>query len=56
MIALLEKPLQPADDDCCGGGSCCPCVWDAFYEARKAWKEQQNSLAKHNESTPSQNK
>ena len=48
MTKLLEKPSQPADDDCCGGG-CSPCVWDYFYEERKAWKDQQALLAQEAE-------
>ncbi|WP_426369293.1 oxidoreductase-like domain-containing protein [Pseudocolwellia sp. HL-MZ7] len=50
MRKLLEKPSQPADDDCCGGG-CSPCVWDYFYEDRKAWKDQQTLLAQEAENT-----
>ncbi len=41
MTELLEKPSQPADDDCCGGGACNPCVWDHFYAERKKWRLQQ---------------
>jgi hypothetical protein len=48
MTKLLEKPSQPADDDCCGGG-CSPCVWDYFYEKRKARKDQQAQLAQQAE-------
>lgn len=40
MTIVLEKPVPPADDDCCGG-SCCPCVWDLYYDAHRAWKVQQ---------------
>jgi hypothetical protein len=49
MTKILEKPFPPSDDACCGGGSCCPCVWDFFYAERKAWKEQQALLAKEPE-------
>jgi len=38
MIAPLEKPLSPADDDCCGGGACNPCVWDDYYAKLQAWR------------------
>lgn len=44
MTDLLQKPIRPEDDDCCGG-NCCPCVWDTFYKARKEWKDQQAELA-----------
>ncbi|MBQ4847239.1 oxidoreductase-like domain-containing protein [Pseudoalteromonas sp. MMG005] len=33
----LPEPTKPRSDDCCGGGSCCPCVWDEYRVARKAW-------------------
>lgn len=44
MTKLLEKPLPPADDDCCGGGACNPCVWDHYYAERKKWRLQQVEL------------
>jgi len=28
----LQKPEKPKPDECCGGGSCCPCVWDAYRQ------------------------
>ncbi|MCF7499664.1 MULTISPECIES: oxidoreductase-like domain-containing protein [unclassified Pseudoalteromonas] len=41
-----NKPQKPAPDECCGGGSCCPCVWDEYREKLKQWqlsnKTQQN--------------
>ncbi|MDN3379838.1 MULTISPECIES: oxidoreductase-like domain-containing protein [unclassified Pseudoalteromonas] len=42
IIATTEqkdKPQRPASDECCGGGSCCPCVWDEYREALKTWRE-----------------
>ena len=33
-----EKPLAPADDDCCGGGACNPCVWDGYYAELQTWR------------------
>jgi len=44
MNNLLKKPSQPADDDCCGGGACNPCVWDHYYAERKKWRLQQVEL------------
>lgn len=44
MTELIEKPQPPADDDCCGGGACNPCVWDAYYAERKKWRRQQVEL------------
>ena len=44
MTKLLEKPFPPADDDCCGGGACNPCVWDHYYAERKKWRLQQVEL------------
>lgn len=41
MTELIEKPCPPADDDCCGGGACNPCVWDHYYAERKKWRLQQ---------------
>ena len=33
-----EKPIPPADDDCCGGGACSPCVWDGYYVELQTWR------------------
>jgi len=33
-----EKPIAPADDDCCGGGACNPCVWDGYYAKLQKWR------------------
>lgn len=40
----LEKPYPPADDDCCGGGACNPCVWDYYYEQLQQWRIQQAQI------------
>lgn len=34
---IVEEPQKPALDDCCGGGSCYPCVWDEYRVKRKEW-------------------
>ena len=39
MSSIHEEPEKPLRDDCCGGGSCCPCVWDVYYEKLAKWKE-----------------
>ena len=39
MSSIPEKPEKPLRDDCCGGGSCCPCIWDVYYEKLAKWKE-----------------
>ena len=44
MSQLISKPERPANDDCCGGGACCPCVWDYYYEQLSLWNEQQAKL------------
>ena len=33
--------MPPADDDCCGGGACAPCVWDQYYDDLDQWHIQQ---------------
>lgn len=38
-----NKPQRPAPDECCGGGSCCPCVWDEYREALKQWRDSTNN-------------
>ncbi len=48
MTDRLEKPAPPADDDCCGGGACNPCVWDHYYAQRKKWRLQQAHLKQQN--------
>jgi len=32
-----EEPIAPESSDCCGSGSCCPCVWDYYRAQQKAW-------------------
>jgi hypothetical protein len=44
MSNLLEKPTPPADDDCCGGGACNPCVWDNYYAKLQKWRIEQAKL------------
>jgi hypothetical protein len=41
------KPTRPAADQCCGGGSCCPCVWDEYREALKVWRQQNPEQTDH---------
>lgn len=36
LFEELEKLLR---DDCCGGGLCCLCIWDVYYEKFVKWKE-----------------
>lgn len=42
MTANAERPVPPADNECCEGG-CSPCVWDHYYEAMRVWQEQQKA-------------
>ncbi|NRA54832.1 MAG: hypothetical protein HRU23_11860 [Gammaproteobacteria bacterium] len=45
MTELIEKPVKPLDDDCCGGGACAPCVWDHFYEQYAIYRKQKRAIA-----------
>jgi len=40
-VKMIEKPEPPASNECCGSGSCCPCVWDYYREQLKLWQQQQ---------------
>ena len=51
---LPEKPYPPADDDCCGGGACNPCVWDHYYAERKKWRVAMAELKEKEASQDSQ--
>jgi len=44
MTVILEKPIPPADDDCCGGGACNPGVWDHYYTELQAWRIEQSKI------------
>ncbi|RHW77794.1 oxidoreductase-like domain-containing protein [Colwellia sp. RSH04] len=44
MSNVREKPTQPADDDCCGGGACNPCVWDHYYAELQKWRIEQAKI------------
>ena len=37
----MPKPIRPENDDCCGGGGCCPCVWDTYFNQLDLWEEQE---------------
>ena len=37
---LPPKPEPPDPGDCCGGGACSPCVYDAYEAALKVWRER----------------
>lgn len=43
-VKLIEKPEPPGSNECCGSGSCCPCVWDYYREQLALWREQQAAL------------
>ncbi|TVQ72524.1 MAG: hypothetical protein EA373_02610 [Oceanospirillales bacterium] len=43
-VEILEEPIPPTPSECCGGGSCCPCVWDFYFEQKRLWQEQQKAL------------
>ncbi|WP_296300071.1 oxidoreductase-like domain-containing protein [Rheinheimera sp.] len=43
-MKLIEKPEPPGSNECCGSGSCCPCVWDYYREQLALWQQQQASL------------
>ena len=53
MDSLPEEPEKPLRDDCCGGGACCPCIWDVYYEKLAKWKEAKRELEKLNNSNSS---
>lgn len=44
MPRPLKKPTPPADDDCCGGGACNPCVWDNYYNRLQKWRIEQAKI------------
>ena len=52
MNDLPPEPEKPLYSDCCGGGSCCPCVWDYYYEKLAEWREMKKAL----ENSAQQNK
>lgn len=38
----IEQPEPPASNECCGSGSCCPCVWDYYRQQLALWQQQQS--------------
>jgi hypothetical protein len=40
MQKLIDKPIPPDSNDCCGNG-CSPCVWDLYYEELERWRQQE---------------
>ena len=43
-MELPPEPEKPLNSDCCGGGSCCPCVWDVYYEKYREWQDACHKL------------
>ncbi|QEW05552.1 oxidoreductase-like domain-containing protein [Nitrincola iocasae] len=41
---IIDEPLPPAPSECCGGGSCDPCVWDVYYQQRRLWMAQKQTV------------
>lgn len=41
---ILVKPEPPESNECCGSGSCCPCVWDYYREQLALWQQQQTLI------------
>lgn len=37
---MIEKPIPPADGECCES-ECSPCVWDSYYEELRLWQQQE---------------
>ncbi|WP_371374390.1 oxidoreductase-like domain-containing protein [Thalassotalea aquiviva] len=48
-IEQLEKPVPPADGECCESGSCNPCVWDSYYAELQQWRIEQSKLKEQQE-------
>lgn len=47
LYSMFNKPQKPKSDECCGGGSCCPCVWDEYKENLQRWQLQQLPADEH---------
>lgn len=45
-----EEPVAPESSDCCGSGSCCPCVWDYYRAEQQAWRLYGQACAEQGES------
>ena len=46
---LMEKPRKPGPGECCGGGSCCPCVIDDYVAKLKVWRRARGIEQAENE-------
>ena len=46
---LLTQPKKPNPDECCGGGSCSPCVWDEYKQALAKWQVQERHKSTNKE-------
>lgn len=49
MSDTSDKPIPPADGECCESG-CEPCVWDTYYEELRLWQEKEKQAQKQKES------
>ncbi|ENN97833.1 MULTISPECIES: oxidoreductase-like domain-containing protein [Pseudoalteromonas] len=51
QIIVLLKPQKPQPDECCGGGSCSPCVWDEYRQKYRDWQAQNTPPASQKETS-----
>jgi len=53
----MEKPTKPGPGECCGGGSCCPCVIDDYVAKLKLWRKARGIETKetHDDKTELEN-
>lgn len=47
MKELPPEPREPDLDECCGG-SCCPCVWDVYYDKLYEWRDAKEAIEAQN--------
>lgn len=50
-LELPPKPEPPDPGECCGGGACQPCVYDAYEIRLRDWRARVAELQAGSEST-----
>ncbi len=40
MKKVMEKPIEPAPNECCESG-CDPCIWDIYRKELRKWEKWQ---------------
>lgn len=54
-MTIMQKPIEPAPNECCESG-CDPCIWDIYRKELRKWEKwqaaQQQKAAEQEQTNP----